>query len=81
MYEQTYNTSHTSDIRFMDLITIGFRRRRFQKPAKLFYLNNGFLFIYQTSKRKIAWLDRCYVVYSYRLLFLLAALKIIPYIS
>jgi hypothetical protein len=65
MYEQTYNTSHTSDIRFMDLITIGFRRRRFQKPAKLFYLNNGFLFIYQTSKRKIAWLDRCCGVYSY----------------
>jgi len=81
MYEQTYNTSHTSDIRLMDLITIDFRRGRFQKPSKLFYLNNGFLFIYQTSKRKIAWHDRCCVVYSYRLLFLLAALKIIPSIS
>ena len=81
MDEQTYNTSHISYLRFMDFITIGFRRGRFQKPAKLFYLNNGFLFIYQTSKRKIAWPDRCCVVYSYRLLFLLAALKIIPYIS
>jgi len=53
MYGQTYNTSHTSDIRFMDLIAIGFRRGCFQKPSKLFYLNNGFLFIYQTSERKI----------------------------
>ena len=49
MYEQAYNTSHTSDIRFMDLIAIGFRRGYFQKSAKLFYLNNGFLFIYPTS--------------------------------
>jgi len=81
MYEQTYNTSHTSDIRFMDLIAIGFRRGCFQKPSKLFYLNNGFLFIYQTSERKIAWHDRFCVVYSYRLLFLLAALKIMPPIS
>ena len=26
MYEQTYNTSHTRYIRFVDLITISFRR-------------------------------------------------------
>jgi len=81
MDEQAYNTSHTSDIRFMDLIAIGIRRGYFQKSAKLFYLNNDFLFIYPTSKRKIAWLDRYCVVYSYRLLFLLAALKIIPSMS
>ncbi len=75
MYEQAYNTSHTSNLRFMDLIAIGFRRGYFQKSAKLFYLNNGFLFIYPTSKRKIAWHDCCCVVYSYRLLFLLGTLK------
>lgn len=75
MYEQAYNTSRISDLRFMDFITIGFRRGYFQKSTKLFYLNNGFLFIYPTSKRKIAWLDRYCVVYSYRLLFLLGTLK------
>jgi hypothetical protein len=52
MYEQTYNTSHTSDIRFMDLIAIGFRRGYFQKFAKLFYLNNDFLFILSNKQKK-----------------------------
>ncbi len=75
MHEQAYNTSRISDLRFMDFITIGFRRGYFQKFTKLFYLNNGFLFIYPTSKRKIAWLDRYCVVYSYRLLFLLGTLQ------
>ncbi|GAB1765553.1 hypothetical protein PMEGAPL125_19730 [Priestia megaterium] len=49
MYEQAYNTSRISDLRFMDFITIGFRRGYFQKSSKLFYFNNGFLFIYPTS--------------------------------
>ncbi|ADF40571.1 hypothetical protein BMD_3738 [Priestia megaterium DSM 319] len=47
----------------------------FKNSLNYFILITIFFLFYPTSKRKIAWLDRYCVAYSYRLLFLLGALK------
>lgn len=52
MYEQAYNTSRISDLRFMDFITIGFRRGYFQNPLNYFILITVFFLFIQQAKEK-----------------------------